>query len=73
MEAAFQQGAGFAAGDLQLFVRGFIAACFVLWTVWVLYNQFKMVSDNQMKLGDWVFRGVTTVTVLTMVLVIVGS
>ena len=54
-------------------MRGFIAACFVLWTVWVLYNQFKMVSDGQMKLGDWVFRGVTTVTVLTMVLVIVGS
>lgn len=73
MEAAFQAGSGFSATELQLFVRGFIAALFMLWTVWVLYSQYKLVVGGQLKMGHWVFNGVATVTVLTMVLVIVGS
>ena len=73
MEAAFLQGAGFSAIDLNTFVRSFIAACFVLWTVWTLYSQFKLVRSEQLAVGQWVFNGVMTVTVLTMVLIIVGS
>jgi len=73
MEAAFQAGAGFSAIDLQLLVRGLIASLFVLWTAWALYSQFKLVVSGQLAVGQWVFNGVATVTVLTMVLVIVGS
>jgi len=73
MEAAFQAGAGFSAIDLQLLVRGMIASLFVLWTVWALYSQFKLVRSGQLAVGQWVFNGVATFTVLTMVLVIVGS
>lgn len=73
MEAAFQAGAGFAAIDLQLFIRGLVAALFSLWSVWTLYSQFKLVRSGQLAVGHWVFNGVATVTVLTMVLIIVGT
>ncbi len=73
MEDAFQAGAGFSATELRLFVRSIIAALFVLWTVWVLYSQYKLVVSGQLAVGQWVFNGVATVTVLTMIIVIVGS
>ena len=73
MEAAFQAGAGFAAIDLQLFIRGLVAALFSLWTLWTLYSQFKLVRSGQLAVGHWVFNGIATVMVLAMVLIIVGT
>ncbi len=73
MEAAFQTGAGFATIDLQLFIRGLVAALFSLWSVWTLYSQFKLVRSGQLAVGQWVFNGIATVMVLAMVLIIVGT
>jgi integrating conjugative element protein (TIGR03758 family) len=73
MEAAFQAGAGFSATQLALVVRGFVAALFVIWSIWVIYNQFKLVVTNQLTAIQWIFNSITTVVVLVMVLIIVGT
>ncbi|MEW8048423.1 MAG: DUF3262 family protein [Candidatus Thiodiazotropha sp.] len=72
MEAAFLAGAGFSAIDMALVIRGLIAAAFVIWAIWTIYNQFKLVVSEQLAVTQWIFNGITTVIILTMVLIIVA-
>ncbi|MEW8139170.1 MAG: DUF3262 family protein [Candidatus Thiodiazotropha endolucinida] len=72
MEAAFLEGAGFNSNGLQLLVRGFIAALFSLWALWVIYNQFKLVVAEQLTVIQWVFNTVTVTVIYTIMLVIIA-
>jgi integrating conjugative element protein (TIGR03758 family) len=73
MEDAFREAAGFNPRDLQMVIRGIVAALFSLWSAWVIYNQLKLVFDDQMTTIQWLFNSITVVVILTIVLVIVGT
>jgi hypothetical protein len=73
MEAAFYEAAGYNANEVALAIRGLLAALFSLWAIWVIYNQFKLVVAEQLTVLQWVFNSITTVFILTMVLVLVGT
>jgi hypothetical protein len=73
MEAAFYDAAGYNAHEVALAIRGLLAALFSLWAIWVIYNQFKLVVTEQLTVLQWVFNSITTVFILTMILVLVGT
>jgi hypothetical protein len=73
MEAAFYDAAGYNAREVALAIRGLLAALFSLWAIWVIYNQFKLVVTEQLTVLQWVFNSITTVFILTMILVLVGT
>ncbi len=73
MEQAFLQGSGFAAVDLNVFIRSMLAALYCFWTIWVVYKQFKMVKCNQLEVSEWILNGVWSISTLTLVLILVGT
>jgi len=72
MEAAFNLGAGFNAGDLNLFIRSVIASLITLWGAWIMYKQFQLVGNGRMEIGDWGANVIKMVLLVVFVLIIVG-
>ena len=72
MEAAFDLGAGFSAGDLGIFIRGMIASLITLWGAWVTYKQYQLVDNGRMEIGDWGANVIKMVLLVVFVLIIVG-
>ncbi len=50
---AFELGAGYTVSDLSIFFRSVFAALVSLWTAWVAYKQFFLMTGNKLGLGDW--------------------
>jgi len=73
MEANFLTGAGFNAGDLNLFFRGVIASLICIWAVWTSWKQFQLTQSGQLSYGDWFVNVVKAVFIMTLLLIIVGA
>jgi len=67
MEAAFQTGAGFTAGEVSILIRVMILSIFSLWSGWVIWKQFKLVVSNGLTIGEWFFNVVTNLILLTAI------
>lgn len=72
MGADFAFGAGFTAGDLNLYIRSMIAALITLWGVWVMWKQFQLFGAGRMEVGDWGANAIKTVLLVVFVLILVG-
>jgi len=72
VETAFNLGAGFAANELNLFIRSVIAALITLWGVWIMWKQYQLVGSGRMEIGDWGANAIKMVLLLAFVLIIVG-
>ena len=73
MDANFFTGAGFNAGDLNLFFRGVIASLICIWTGWVAWKQFQLAVHGHLSYGDWFVNVVKAVFVMTLLLILVGA
>lgn len=68
MLEAFQQGAGFSAAALSLFVRALVSALIFLWAAWVIQAEWKLWASESSDEGGLFGATGSTLVFLALIL-----
>ncbi len=74
LAAAFATGAGFAANDMSMLIRGLVASSYMLWSCWIAYKQFILMaaSNEESAFADFRMNMIRLVLGITLVLFLIS-
>lgn len=71
MEQLFGIAAGISTGRISLLIDVIIAVLMLLWTTWIIYRQFSLLSERQIDIYQLMKNSLFALILTTVVIVFV--